>query len=1375
MTRFVARTFTEIAATGAFVKSDNTFRSLEEHRETAAYVVLGSPGSGKTTALRREADRQAGCYVTARDFTTFDDRPEWRGATLYIDGLDEIRAGATDGRTPFDAIRRKLEQLGRPRFRLSCREADWFGADDRDHLEAVSPDGTVTVLRLEPLSEGGIRDILRANFGMEDPDAFVAAARERGIDGLLDNPQSLRMLAVAVEQGGTWPATRLQTFDMACRTLLREHSHGHRAATPGHADIPSLMDAAGQLCAIQLLTGKAGYAHADDVDGRQVLELARIPGDDRALLRQALATKLFEAPPHAPATPVHRQVAEFLAGTYLRGLIAGGLPVGRILALLTGHDGVVVSELRGLAAWLAACSKPARTEVIARDPLGTVVYGDARIFSVREKTLVLEGLLRLRDRDREYLRTVQTSPRMGDLATPDMEAVFRASLTDPSRAAHRQVHVFCLLAALRHGHASAGLTDLMPAIVRDGQLHEGVRSAALQVFALRRAGTPAATTELEALLAEVSAGTVSDPDDDLLGTLLSELYPARLRAPEVLRYLREPRDSSYLGSYYTFWTRRVPERATDTELVALLDAAVEQVDRFLPAFVGSPRSLSPLRRLPLVWLKGFLERSGGKVPPSRLATWFELAARPELQAPGAETEFFREWLTANPGTMKDIIKQRVEHCVGAGDFHRCIDGLYQSLFRTPWALEFGPWLLDQALAAESSEAADWYLGWVAVAVHHGNRHEGLARRVVEERLASRPDLQATFAAELAKLAGFDGRQTRDTQERHTETRNRQREWRRRVKERERELRDNRCPPELLHRLAQAYFNEFLDVQGDTPVARLHDLLGGDRDLIDAVLEGFRQSIRRPDAPTHAEILRLGARDRTHWLALPIMAGLEEAAQDTAPESQVPGETAMRLALAIHYTVPRNVSRPPRWFPPLLDASPDVVADILVQSVRSKMAHGKDVRPDVYDLALSRDHAAVASLAALPLLTAFPARCTAPQLPSLGVLLQAGLLHSDRAELLELIEKKLAYGSMNVGQRVYWLAAGFLAAPGKHGDTFETFVGGSERRVRQLAEFIGDHDFSMELFAHLDSEGLGVLIRLIGSSFRPYARDSRGSGFVGRPRTASDQVSRLVELVATIPTGAATRVLRELAAADDLRPWRPHLVDASCRQNTVRREFGFRYCDLERVIDVLRNYKPANAADLATLVVEKLDQISKDIRHGNTSGWRKYWNVDGHDRPLGPKPEVACRDYLVDDLRHSLAALDVAVEPEGRYADDTRADIRVSHSDFNVPVEIKRCTHRDLWSAIRDQLIARYSRDPGADGHGIYLVFWFGGAAGSRPVAALGSRPASAHDLRNRLQGTLSDQEQFRISVRVIDVSDPRCEPRTGRPEPFAASVTDESR
>ena len=51
---------------------------------------------------------------------------DWGDKTLFIDGLDEMRAGSGDPRAVLDRVWTALDTLGSPRFRISCREADWL-------------------------------------------------------------------------------------------------------------------------------------------------------------------------------------------------------------------------------------------------------------------------------------------------------------------------------------------------------------------------------------------------------------------------------------------------------------------------------------------------------------------------------------------------------------------------------------------------------------------------------------------------------------------------------------------------------------------------------------------------------------------------------------------------------------------------------------------------------------------------------------------------------------------------------------------------------------------------------------------------------------------------------------------------------------------------------------------------------------------------------------------------------------------------------------------------------------------------------------------------------------------------------------------------
>ena len=191
------------------------------------------------------------------------------------------------------------------------------------------------------------------------------------------------------------------------------------------------------------------------------------------------------------------------------------------------------------------------------------------------------------------------------------------------------------------------------------------------------------------------------------------------------------------------------------------------------------------------------------------------------------------------------------------------------------------------------------------------------------------------------------------------------------------------------------------------------------------------------------------------------------------------------------------------------------------------------------------------------------------------------------------------------------------------------------------------------------------------------------------------------------------------------------------------------------METLDGGTPANAGDLAALLFDELKELSLKIRHGSTSDWRQHWNVDRHRHPTTPRPEDACRDALLSDLQERLGRLGIDAQPEGVYADDKRSDIRVSFAGFNVPVEIKRSCHPDVWTAVHTQLIAKYTRDPGAAGYGIYLVLWFGDADKCRPTKLDGWAPQTAEDVRLRIEQSLDDRETRLISVCVLDVAAPQ--------------------
>ena len=1364
MTDFVPRTCTEFGEDGQVMEnSDRSKRTLlpfAEFRDADAYVLLGPPGAGKTEVFKQEAACSKACYVTARDFIELavDRHPEWHNTTLFIDGLDEKRAGSPDGRQALEGIRKKIEQLNRPRFRLSCREADWFGANDRDRLQAVSRNKKVTVLRLDRLTEADIRKILRDNLKVDDPEKFVREVHQKRLETLLANPQNLSMLVKAVA-GGDWPETRLQMFEMACRTLFREHNQEHQLAKPDNVAISDLLEAAGRLCAVQLLIGCAGYALPGTESDHECLGLEQISGEDQKVLRHVLGTKLFTAPSEGRATPVHRQVAEFLAGRYLAGLIESGLPVRRILALMTGDDGGVVSEMRGLSAWLASHSKTSRLEIIERDPIGTVLYGDARDFSIDEKRGLIKNLERgARINQNLFEALAKMDSRFGDLATPDMEPVFREALTSPTRNEIHQGLVVCLVEALRHGPVIPELTDVVLSVVKDDSWKRGIRYRALETILHHGNNNQQIGDKLMSLLTDVNDGSVPDPDDQLLGRLLNGLYPSRLSTSEILRYLRAPKGSGLLGMYELFWNGYVVEDSTNTQCGELLDTLVERYNKLSAEIQEDPQPDLPFSNLPSALLVRFLKTSQEEIAPDRLFGWLGIAALdpPDL-LPSEDEPTISHWLSHHPESQKAMIAACVEDCRGQqrfDSFVECVSMQRSRLFNATPPSDFGSWCLEQAIHTTDDNAAIWYIFQVAEAVHWHD--EGLTREIVEERLTLYPSLEKAFRERLSEHGESKNRENALKKKTEKKQSKERQEFRDLVKKHVPALRDNQCPPALLNYLAAAYFGEPIDirVEGNNSRDRLHSLLGEDTDLLETVLAALRDSISRRDVPDDAEIIQLRANNQMSPLERPFLAGLEELSK---PDKEPPlNDMQMRQAIAFYYTsVTLRYYRgdKPHWHQWLLAQHPDVVADLLIAFVRSELRNGREHLPEASKLAFSKEHEEVARRVSLTLLELFPVRCTLPQLGLLNALLIAALLHCESEAFEKLIEHKISLPSMNIAQRIYWLAAGFFASPDSHRETLKTSVLGHEQRIRHLAEFLTtyrDQAAWSTLFERLNVQELKLLIRLLGGAYRPISYSRQVMSYDGTQMMTTDLVTGLINRLASLPSRDATQALESLSSDNALHPWQFKIVDSASRQNAIRREASFQHKNVDQVLQVLDNRTPANAADLAAFTTDILSDMAKRIHDGNTSDWRQYWTPS--KKPVTPEHEDFCRDALLSDLRLKLEPLGIDAQPEGHYADDKRSDIRVSYCGFNVPVEIKKSTHRDLWRAVREQLITKYTRDPGADGYGIYLVFWFGAEGCQMPPS--GKRPTSAHELQERLLDTLSADEKRKISICVIDVSKP---------------------
>ena len=1347
---FIApRTCRVVSERQSAAPTEDTSVPLAGFAQSNAYVLIGEPGSGKSTALRTENEARGGVYLQVSDFLTFD-RPAWRGTTLYLDGLDEVRAGEVNGRLPLERVLTKLDRLGCPPFRLSCRWADWYGAYDRGRLGRVSSEELI-VLRLDPLSEPDVKRILAENHGITDPEGFIAGASHRGVAGLLANPQNLDLLATAVS-AGNWPKSLPETFEAACRMLISEENTVYSVANPTAGEMESLLNEAGRLCAVQILAGLTGFTQLDHVTASP--EYPYVPADAIGTgTSRVLQTRLFAGAAEGRLAPAHRQLAEFLAARYISGRIDDGLPIQRVLALISGSDGELMGPFRNFVAWLAVHNRPSRKQLSRLNPGGMFYRGGPDMYAAHERRDILFNLRREARWNPECLYT-RRWPGLGPLVSVEVQDAFQEILTTTERNYPNQPHVMMALQALQDGQP---LPDLVPSvlrIVRDPSWLPGIRCAALDTLVEYRKRNALQEDVLVGLLADIDAGKLEEPGGDLLGILLKALYPGDIPIAEALKYLRNPESWISSQQFLAFWTSHVPEESTDEQRAELLDAFADDFGAFGSAMIGESSPHSIMGQLPAEVLKSRLRGSMDDIPIERLWDWSLLASQPGLHVLDRVAGAVSLELERNDDRLKDLLKYGVEWCASAEDPVSCMRSLVRALSGAR-PVDFGQWCVDRALSAATKLTAAIYIDlYVNLHMDQLVREPfavDLTWEQFRERLLPNPVVVALFDERYKLLDHPHGDRTYfflggllpDTEA--------QAKCQGEIEAESAELEAGSGNPYLLERAAQAYYSETASAAAESPWDRLGRLVGSRTDLAAHLRSGLLGVLGRDDLPTPSDIPAQYGAAPMPPLTFPFMAALSELDKSGALDVSGMSDGVVDLAVTILHSVPADQITPdphdffrtfrPQWLSQLLQDRPQPIADALIRAIRRKLEMGILPASEVRALA-DQDHRSVAALACQPLLRTFPGESGEDCLKALGWLLAAALKSCDGIQLERTIRHQLENEELPEAQRIYWAAAGFFLAPGRYGR--ELLRSGD--RPDQLGSLL-------DLFC-----GVGLpreFVRRLGvSELRLLIAVTRVAKEGPVIKAGWSLTSGLLWRLSSFEPQEAASLLEELRDSPAFARWDADIALAMEYHFARRREAEFQHCGIEAVSKTLKNGPPANAGDLAALAVNELEVLSERIRDGSASYWRIFWNVDRYNHPKGPRPEESCRDAILFNLQSRLARLGVDVQPEGTYADDKRSDIRVTYGGFNVPVEIKRACHRDLWTAIRNQLMVKYARDPEAAGFGIYLVLWFGQDDRCKPTALESWIPGDAGEVESGLRKQLFERERSRISVCVIDVSKP---------------------
>lgn len=1357
-------------------KDAHLIRSVRDLRRFKRVVLIGEPGMGKSAVLRQEAQDTHSQKINVRTLVNSPTENRF-SERAYLDALDEYRSdGSAADKANFLAI--SLQKKCPNGWLLSCRSQDWRKDADLNAInEQYGHTDDIVVARLLPLDREEAITIL-ASTGIESPEQFYDEGLKKGAGAFLENPLSLILLQKVVSAKGDWPETRYDVFEAATSQLCHENNEERRFQPAKSAS--EILSAAEELSALLLVTGARAFWSSNAMlpSTSDATELQRTDeiGLEKALVDETLDTPLFTGEGEE-FEPIHRSVAEFLAARFLAKRAVGTshiprVPLSRVLALICSTDQKSPTELRGIYAWLAAhLEKLGKQDLAAflcaKDPLTVVAYGDAGAFSATTRKQLLLSL----DRDDPFFRShSEGDTALNTLAGEDLAPTLKAILNGNAGPGHSLVTVYDILTT---GKPVESLRPLLRSIALDPKRAEWQRWRAFDAWMNGEVRPQAAMRSLfddlateppsngrENLRAYIAAGFDADDlgfsdvisifsdyeiseEDNTIGRL-SRLV-RRLEAEPIVEFFDVPVES---------WRPKSDKRRKSYGIS-------HDLDRILSSTIRSQELLTA--NTLWKWVKNAGHNrwnNNTRETKKAVAEWLD-------KAPDHETMLFKEVLNSvTPDDGPWMPYFNFTEATGRAPSEKCIRGLIcawvkpkkkQSSMASLWALARGfyPKLFGSDFVAlvdaKPIEDADKRL--LAAVADVCRRLDGPAPvywdayDVIKKKIGEGEILSSLVSC---KIPEHMGRQASNKAERELEAES---DRAKRIENWDKGHSLLRSGEGNLDHAAMVYFGFVDSLKREWSTDNLQNHFTAE--ISDSIIAGFMRRAEIGLGISVSELGRLHAKQSRNCMETAVVAAVSIHMKEESVQAldKLPPEAAILVLLNRFFCEDEeHRSQLKGWALRKLDHEGELASDLLVSfwlgelDARIALKQGDDtIDIDlVHDFSCGKTRSKTASLALSKL---FAKRHDFPP-KVLRSLVNATVHQWPAEEILKVCKAKMSDNAVSKENKQVWSVVAFAISPHEWRIQFLSTFANASKALAELSNVNETVTKSFPLAGTHDRLSYhGAVVEILGPEFSP-------TGDMFGPR---DTIQHSINSLAEIADREARKTLTRLRDLPALKAWESELRHAISNNLKQIRDDTFNHPSIKQVQETLAGGPPINASDLRAVMVEVLRGYQEEVSRGDLPAWSGYWNTDKNGKAVNPKIENVCRDQALTVIRPKLESFSVDLAlSEAQRAGGRRADILLATgAGRNLPIEAKRHYNTELWTAVTEQL-QDYADDPGADGFGIYLVFWFGLSAGALPKAPAGiAKPSNAKDLERTLKEMLSQEYRERFDVIVLDVEPPK--------------------
>ena len=1305
-------------------------------------VLLGAPGGGKTSVCQEIARQLNGQLVRADDVACgfFNIRPESEGQILVIDGLDEVSSKPIP--EAFAEIIKTIKNLGYDNWLISCRSYEWRKELLSQRIQSAfqqSPE----VAHLGDLSDDEIKAFLEIFLVDGSSEQFIKDAERKGATDFLQNPQTLQMLVQAVGSDG-WPKTKTGLLHSACKVMASEDNRLHREKNPDRPNEEQMIDIAGWVCAQLLMSG--GQAIALDGQGSEnTPRPADLVSSEYSIkdIKAVCQTKLFKPAGAGHVEPVHRTVAEFLAGRWLAEAFKAdprNISPARVMNYLTSFGtSAIPPDLHGLYAWIVSLDDLNRRQNIKHNPYVCLRYGDLSGFSDGELVAFLKEFRIFAEKDPFFIGEDWYSQLNRGLGRED--SIKDDFIDTISNGAPHQL-VVALLRAIQGTELANAMVDDLKAIVLDEKISLSERLTAIE--ALEDSLEATDWVKLADCLLEQSTKDSLRISIDGSISKKPELFSGEKIAEHIIAYEKVTESEGTIGVGC-----RIPRQCSEKQVLKISQLLAAE----MPMSIKHNRIEGSYNFE--IWLGGLLLRLFKVVKePTAHQIWPIVSRLNDLVYGDDGKEETKSWFNEHDDIRREIQSMTLKEAEGGIDRWEALRWLSNSSMGLNMRESDIVYHLEELMLTKDT-FPDWKNGWRdLVMLGRDNRaFGGNILSFVSEQVNNFPELKPILEDILNPSISEHEAKSQDLERQYEEEALAEIEQRHANFSEVRESMEQGEDIYALGKAARAALGHYSDLKKTpSPKESLTEMVG--QENLASVIAGFEVAVKRDDIPSVRDCTNLRVdvyKGSMYPLELISLAHSMLTVEAGKPLTSLP-KKAQLCALSASWSDLSGYEKEK-----LSEEVRANLQDILFQDHKIKrkfvkdmiepiLGAGKELSPGFYYFIQEEMLSDILPDIALEWLTKFEDMNEHRLCDLLKSVIGSG---DHKKDLIKLADDRLKNNTWaSEGHRRTWHVAAFLLDFDYFYAVVRKFANEDENHLWTFGDLASAREYGKSSALSLSIEQIAFLLKTFAPQWPDSSPPSGGWSGSNNPWDASRWLNYLIKMLSERKSEKAIKCLENLATSKCMDTYQDNVKHELAVARRALAETRHQEVNLEDVREILLSGKPVNVSDLQALFIEKFEEYQAKIRTGHTDAYKIFWDRDE------PHVENYCRDRLLDGLEQEMGAYGVRVHKEGTMANEIRVDLLFSCGDFDLPVEIKRQWHPDIWTAAHEQLEERYSENYRTDGTGVYLVIWHGDVEGKMiPKPPIGERPKSAEEMLQTLLDNSGDLSP-KTKIVVLDVSKP---------------------